>query len=420
MASFGSDFQAQAKAKAMSMRSTALSKVGMTPEDLEKLNMLPLLTGIVGLVVICIMWGAVMTPAWIKGTAVNIGPFEAHLSLTHAQFGSSGEYNRLFCQGEAGYEAGKDCSLEFLCKSFHSDDSDKIVQETELAWADGTSKFTPKETWCQAQFAGGLTLTLLWFGFIPGFIATGFTLVYAAKQIDVVGKQFMKVEKAVPFFNDKNQKYLVSACWAGYWAFMFFAMTFYAALIPDGLGWGTVTLQSSFGLLRFGFFLISMFAALLVASFFDLWHTDNVVEAWAEFTQTDLFTAKKALYLLLMFQMFLYLLYTIVEVDWAMLLVIICGYYLDAKKRNFMLMYLVIVAVTVLLDVIKIAAYPDFSGMTPGETFGAVLYVLIFLLKFAIVGAIYMYQRKEDASPTAFSVFQQLPDGAAREDEIAE
>ena len=30
-------------AKALEMRSLALSKVGMTPEDLEKLNMLPLL-----------------------------------------------------------------------------------------------------------------------------------------------------------------------------------------------------------------------------------------------------------------------------------------------------------------------------------------------------------------------------------------
>merc|ERR1711935_627431 len=99
----------------------------------------------------------------------------------------------------------------------------------------------------------------------------------------------------------------------------------------------------------------------------------------------DLLTAKKALYLLLMFQMALYLLYTIVEVDWSMLLVVIAGYYLDAKKRNFMLMYLVIV-----------------------------------MLKFAIVGAIYMYQRKEDASPTAFA-FSQMPDGAGRgDDEIAE
>merc|ERR1711935_232095 len=77
--------------------------------------------------------------------------------------------------------------------------------------------------------------------------------------------------------------------------------------------------------------------------------------------QTDLFTAKKALYLLLMFQMALYLLYTIIAVDWSMLLVVIAGYYLDAKKRNFMLMYLVIVSVTVLLDVIKIAAMPNIA-----------------------------------------------------------
>merc|ERR1719160_1354126 len=118
-------------------------------------------------------------------------------------------------------------------------------------------------------------------------------------------------------FTDRLQKYIVSACWAAYWGFMFFGMTSYAAAVPDDLGWGATVLESSFGLLRFAFFIVS---ALLVASFFDLWHTDNVVEAWAEFTQTDLLTA---------------------------------------KKRNFMLMYLVIVSVTVLLDVIKIAAMPN-------------------------------------------------------------
>merc|ERR1740130_2010046 len=157
-------------------------------------------------------------------------------------------------------------------------------------------------------------------------------------------------------FTDRLQKYIVSGCWGAYWVFMFFAMTSYAAAIPDDLGWGDTNLESSFGLLRFAFFLVSIFSALLVASFFDLWHTDNVVEAWAEFTQTDLLTAKMALYLL----------YTIVAVDWSMLLVVIAGYYLDAKKRNFMLMYLVIVSVTVLLDVIKIAAMPNLDTMTPG------------------------------------------------------
>ena len=176
---------------------------------------------------------------------------------------------------------------------------------------------------------------------------------------------------------------IISGCWVGYWAFLFFAMTSFAAVHPATLGWSTNTLQSSFGLIRFAFFLVSIFGSLLIASFFELWHTDNVVEAWAEFQQTPWLSAKKLLYMLLMIQAVrrappptrqakpppqsrrgraphpatahpfsltlvpaafrpaaqcLYLVYTIEEVDWALLLIIIAGYYLDAKKRNFMLM----------------------------------------------------------------------------------
>jgi hypothetical protein len=342
----------------------------------------------------------------VKGTSLHLGqPLQAHLSLTNVQFGAEGELSGYVCGGDVTH-----CSLGYMCKD-SAEDGNTFADQI-------TFKTTPKATWCQAEAAGAWALSMIWLGFIPGIVATVMTLFYAAKQIEVVGNQFAKVEKMG--FTDRLQKYIVSGCWAGYWVFMFFAMTSYAAAIPDDLGWGDTTLESSFGLLRFAFFLISIFAALLVASFFDLWHTDNVVEAWAEFTQTDLFTAKKALYLLLMFQMALYLLYTIIEVDWSMLLIVIAGYYLDAKKRNFMLMYLVIVSVTVLLDVIKIAAMPNLDSMTNGMAFGAVLYFLIFIFKFGIVCAIYLYQRKEDAHPTAFA-FSQMPDGAGRgDDEIAE
>ena len=72
------------------------------------------------------------------------------------------------------------------------------------------------------------------------------------------------------------------------------------------------------------------------------------------------------------------------------------------------------------VDVIKIAAMPNLNTMTPGAAFGAVIYFFNFVLKFAIVGAIYLYQRKEDSSPTAFA-FSQMPDGAGRgDDDIAE
>ena len=43
-------------------------------------------------------------------------------------------------------------------------------------------------------------------GFIPGAVATGVTLMYAAKQIEAVGKLFLKVEKMG--FTDKIQKVL--------------------------------------------------------------------------------------------------------------------------------------------------------------------------------------------------------------------
>ena len=71
------DHLEQLHAKALGLRSTALSKVGMTPEDLAKLNMLPLVTGIAGFFVIIIMWGAVMTqhrymaPAWLRHRAAS-------------------------------------------------------------------------------------------------------------------------------------------------------------------------------------------------------------------------------------------------------------------------------------------------------------------------------------------------------------
>ena len=81
------------------------------------------------------------------------------------------------------------------------------------------------------------------------------------EQIEVVGNQFAKFEKMG--FTDRLQKYIVSACWAAYWVFMFFGMTSYAAAVPDDLGWGATVLESSFGLLRFAFFIVSIFRTLL-------------------------------------------------------------------------------------------------------------------------------------------------------------
>ena len=85
-----------------------------------------------------------------------------------------------------------------------------------------------------------------------------------------------------------------AGCWTVLWGFMFFAMTVYALMVPDTLGWGLVSLEASFGLLRFSFVTTSIFGAILVAKLFTLWDPHNVTEAWMEFSETKLLSFKKA------------------------------------------------------------------------------------------------------------------------------
>lgn len=237
----------EAQQQILSARSTALSKVGLTEADLQKITMLPLITGIAGLFIIILVWGAAATPAWVKGTAMYQGqPFEAHLSLTDVQFGATGSDSQTVC----GY--APKCSLSYMC--------DRTDIPVDVIYGNNFPKFTPPEIWCRARAAGASTLSLVWcaegllapshppplspsvqspaavrpdgraapgcallectctcpaltlwpavrsrrLGFIPGAIATGLTLAYAAKQIDQVGKLFLQAEKKG--FTDKIQK----------------------------------------------------------------------------------------------------------------------------------------------------------------------------------------------------------------------
>lgn len=226
------------------------------------------------------------------------------------------------------------------------------------------------------------------------------------------------VEKVESFkFTDKMQKYAISGCWAALWVFMLIAMTVYAAMIPDSLGWGAVDLEASFGLLRLSFVLVSIFGAVLVSHFFDIWKSENVAEAWQEFLEAKMLSAKKALYLELMFQLLLYLFLTISEVDWSALLIVLAGFYLDAKNKNFLGMYLVLVTISILFDVIHAAELPSFSQMTPGESFGATLWIMIFLMKPLILGTIFAYEKYE--SSTEQGTYGSFHDDN-RDDDIAE
>ena len=123
-----------------------------------------------------------------------------------------------------------------------------------------------------------------------------------------------------------------------------------------------------------------------------------------------------------MLQLGLYLFMVVANVDWSGLLIILAAYYLDAKNRNMMVMYIVLVTISMLFDVIHAASLPSFANMTPGESFGASLWVVIFLLKPLILATIYAYETYErpfeDGSAGGGTTYDHLKEGA--EDEIAE
>ena len=394
--------------KGLELRDTALIRAGVRPEDLTKLSGVPMLCAVVALVVNIALLLAMSNSAWVKATALSAGqPFNAYVSLLSVKFGTPlhpTADNKFFCA-----ENSDSCDLGLLCSA--PDDA--------AAFPNALPKNTISEAWCAAAQAGATTISLLWLSLLPGLAAAGFTFLYAAKDMPSFASIILKVEDMG--FTLRLQKLIIVGCWGVLWAFMFISMLVYAMMIPDSLGWGLVTLDASFGLLRFAFIVVSIFGAILASNLFALWTSENVVEAWMEFLEAKLFSAKKALYIELMLQLMLYLFMSIAVVDWSGLLIVLAAYYLDAKRWNFLLMYLVLVTISILFDLVHAASLPSFEHMTPGDSFGATLWVFIFILKPLIIATIYAYEKYEkpfeDAGGSAYANFRD-PGGA--DDEIAE
>ena len=91
----------------------------------------------------------------------------------------------------------------------------------------------------------------------------------------------------------------------------------------------------------------------------------------------------------------MYVLLTVDDFQWELLLVGICGYYLDAKKRNFLLVYLVFTVMSLLFNFVEIVGFAPSEDMSSGDQFSSGLKVFVFLSKFAVLGAIYMYENEK-------------------------
>jgi len=393
----GKAYAARAASDAYIKGREVMTKIGIPPEDLAKLAWVPLGVAVAGLFINCIMLLAWFDVGWLSGYALVDGePIMAFASLSDVQFGLKGEYTTSVPECAAASGVCSFAALSGDCSAV-SDSPGSLFGITKLA------KNTLKSDWCTLARAGSAANGLLWMGFIPGLFATLMTFLYAAKEIPKAAYLFVKLDSYG--VTEYVQKIILAASWVAFWLFILISMMVYAANLPDTIGIGAVKFESSFGLLRLTFLMVSFCTSLIITSLFNIWAADNVVEAWIEFQEAKLLSAKKALYLLLMLQMVFYLLLSIKEISWEFLLVFICGYYLDAKVRNFMILYLVLVVISILLDGIKIGFMSSFDSMSPGDLFGSIVFLLIFMLKFGIMGTIYLYEREDDSQGNAWKPY---------------
>jgi len=357
--------------------------------DLDRLDKVFVAVALLGVILNLIQLVAISNHAWVQGTALKDGqPFTAYLALDSVTFGSAEDPRRdnaFFCTTRGS------CDLQELCQQ--PDDGATYPQT-------GLRKNTASSQWCGFEAAGAMATKLLWMGLLCGLVATGITGMYALQSIPWVADQFDVIEELG--FSDRIQKYVMTSCWAALCIFIFTSMALYSANIPDTLGWGTVELEASFGLLNLCFVLASINAALCVNSLFELWDQRAVTWVWEDFNAAKWVSARKALYLELTLQLLMYVMMIVHEVDWAVLLIVLAYFYLTSRDPTFMALYLVLVTISILFDSIHAAELPSFAKMTSGESYGATLWIGIFALKPLIFVTIIVHQKLEvDADPDA-------------------
>ena len=134
--------------KALEVRDQSLLKMNIDPADLDKLNRVPSIVSLVGVLVNLLLLAAISNNAWLEGTAMADGqPFHVHLSLGSAIFGPNIDPkpdSHVFC----GHHT---CSLNDLCQK----------AGTPGTFDNMDLKDTSKSSWCAAANAGSVVGGLL-------------------------------------------------------------------------------------------------------------------------------------------------------------------------------------------------------------------------------------------------------------------
>mmetsp|Transcript_28523 Transcript_28523/g.83711 ORF Transcript_28523/g.83711 Transcript_28523/m.83711 type:complete len:394 (+) Transcript_28523:19-1200(+) len=349
----------------------------------------------VTLVAICLLGITLGGHEWARGTAMAHGhPITAVVSLSRVRYGS--------VTAAAGSEMSTPVLLHSLCGGSHA----HMPPHVEMV------QDTPAAVWCALERAGGLTKALLWFGYLPLWLAFVFCLVLGFSNRWNWAKT-ARYTLAGYGLDDSVLNLCILSSWLLAWALLFAGLASYAYSVPGSLGWGHVSLEASFGVLQLAFIVLTLTGTLLTAKMFAFWDEESLKEAAGDLL--DASPARKGTYAVLCAQLLLYLLCAVHALEWQALICLFGLYYLDTDRINFLVVFATLTSISLFFDVTRVGAMPPWGQMTGAEGFANSCYVaaaaakILALTGLALVRRDDVQKRLTSPSSAAGTVGYSLP-----------
>lgn len=186
------------------------------------------------------------------GTSMHLGqPQDALVSLGSVRFGEPSGHGIHFARPTALKRLCVDEGAPLPPRALHAAETDQAI-------------------WCAVARAGSTAQSLLWLGYLPLWATAALSAILWLSA-SVEAARSVRFALAAAGLSDGLFAALLLLGWALSWSFLFAALCAYAHHAPPSLGWASVSLEASFGLLRLAFLVSTLAACALVAKALSLW-----------------------------------------------------------------------------------------------------------------------------------------------------
>jgi len=236
---------------------------------------------------------------------------------------------------------------------------------------------TPRRVWCALADQGASTNRFMLAAWVPALMVSAWSTTRTLLPL---------LPQVAPLFDKAEAMGLtlgtvdiaITVLWSLYWLLVLVAVTMYASNTPDTFGVGEAQFGQSFELIRCCVLLSTLLAVALLARALKLWSSETVKDMVAEVWESR--TLKLLLYLLLLAQVFLYLIVSLADVQFSAVICFLGLHYLATKSISMLWGYVLFTLVSLPMDLFSLVAV-HWHNLNPVWFLAYTSLAIVFLLK---------------------------------------